>query len=172
MSNTHKCVFWCGKIIELSYAENIHQLVSMTPIDIEVGCRAVTTGKLVSPRLSNTASCRHAGSAHVGSRRRSSRAWAGWRERPPATTLGWFFFPPTSSRFSSKGGAGPARLPLTRNRQVPCVGGDGSSSGPHSFAKLVLLADDDIDPNRRLAEVIERTEATHHSNNMLLLLIN
>ena len=69
-------------------------------------------------------------------------------------------------------GAGPARLPLTRNRQVPCVGGDGSSSGPHSFAKLILLADDDIDPNRRLAEVIERTEATHSSNNMLLLLIN
>ena len=69
-------------------------------------------------------------------------------------------------------GAGPARLPLTRNRQVPCVGGDGSSSGPHSFAKLELLADDDIDPNRRLAEVIERTEATHPSNNILLLLIN
>ena len=107
MSNTHKCMFWCGKIIEFSYAENIHQLVSMTPIDIEVGCRAVTTGKLVSPRLSNNASCRHAGTAHVGSRRRSSRAWGVERERPPATTLGWFFFPPTSSRFSSKGERGP-----------------------------------------------------------------
>ena len=40
------------------------------------------------------------------------------------------------------------------------------------LAKLELVADDDIEPNRRLAEAIERTEATHSSNNMLLLLIN
>ena len=171
MSNTHKCMFWCGKIIEFSYAENIHQLVSMTPIDIEVGCRAVTTGKLVSPRLSNTASCSHAGGAHVGSRRRSSRAWGGGeRDHQPQRSDGFSSHPPRP--VSLQRGAGPARLPFTRSRQAPCVRGDGSSSGPHSFAKLELLADDDIDPNRRLAEVIERTEATHPSNNILLLLIN
>ena len=95
MSNTHKCMFWCGKIIEFSYAENIHQLVSMTPIDIEVGCRAVTTGKLVSPRLSNNASCRHAGTAHVGSRRRSSRAWGGGeRDHQPQRSDGFSSHPP------------------------------------------------------------------------------
>ena len=172
MSNTHNCVFWCEKIIEFSYAENIHQLVSMTPIDIEVGCRAVTTGKLVSPRLSNNASCRHAGSAHVGSRRRSSRVWGGGERETTSHNARMVFLPTHLVPFLFKGGAGPARLPLMRNRQVPCVGGDGSSSAPHSFAKLELLADDDIDPNRRLAEVIERTEATHPSNNILLLLIN
>ena len=95
MSNTHKCVFWCGKIIEFSYAENIHQLVSMAPIDIEVGCRAVTTGKLVSPRLSNNAPRRHAGSAHVGSRRRSSRAWGGGeRDHQPQRSDGFSSHPP------------------------------------------------------------------------------
>ena len=40
------------------------------------------------------------------------------------------------------------------------------------FAKLELLADDDIDPNKRLAEIIERTEAIHISNITLLLMIN
>ena len=143
----------------------------MTAIGIEVGCRAVTTGKLVSPRLTNNASRRHAGSARLGSRRRSSRAWGGGeRDRQPQRSDGFSSHPPRP--VSLQRGAGPARLPLARNRQVPCVGGDGSSSGPHSFAKLELLADDDIDPNQRLAEVIERTEAIHISNITLLLMIN
>ena len=143
----------------------------MTAIGVEVGCRAVTTGKLVSPRLTNIASRRHAGSARLGSRRRSSRAWGGGeRDHQPQRSDDFSSHPPRP--VSLQRGAGPARLPLTRNRQVPCVGGDGSSSGPHSFAKLELLADDDIDPNQRLAEVIERTEAIHISNITLLLMIN
>ena len=143
----------------------------MTAIGVEGGCRAVTTGKLVSPRLTNIASRRHAGSARLGSRRRSSRAWGGGeRDRQPQRSDGFSSHPPRP--VSLQRGAGPARLPLTRNRQVPCVGGDGSSSGPHSFAKLELLADDDIDPNKRLAEIIERTEAIHISNITLLLMIN
>ena len=107
MSNTHNCVFWCEKIIEFSYAENIHQLVSMTPIDIEVGCRAVTTGKLVSPRLSNNASCRHAGSAHVGSRRRSSRAWGGGERETTSHNARMFFLPTHLVPFLFKGERGP-----------------------------------------------------------------
>ena len=104
-------------MIEVSYIENIayeqytqmcvvvrkdyrillrweHSPISVhDTIDIEVGCRAVTTGKLVSPRLSNNASCRHAGTAHVGSRRRSSRAWGGGeRDHQPQRSDGFKLF--------------------------------------------------------------------------------
>ena len=164
MSNTHKCVFWCEKIIEFSYAENIHQLVSMTPIDIEVGCRAVTTGKLVSPRLSNNASCRHAGTAHVGSRRRSSRVWGGGeRDHQPQRSDGFSSHPPRP--VSLQRGAGPARLPFTQGQQPPCVGGDGngSSSGPHSFANFnswpVMIRTPTGVWRKQL-----KTEAAHHQS--------
>ena len=171
MSNTHKCVFWCEKIIEFSYAENIHQVVSMTPIDIEVGCRAVTTGKLVSPRLTNIASRRHAGSARLGSRRRSSRAWGGGeRDHQPQRSDGFSSHPPRP--VSLQRGSGARSTAAHAESTGSVCRRRRQTSGPHSFAKLELLADDDIDPNRRLAEVIERTEATHPSNNILLLLIN
>ena len=124
------------KIIEFSYAENIHQVVSMAPIDIEVGCRAVTTGKLVSPRLSNNASCRHAGSAHVGSRRRSSRAWGGGERdhQPQRSDAATTSTPAISVGKSGRTGQSIARRSPRGGRRRHCRSGSDCAAASYPRA--------------------------------------